>query len=391
MNTELRKNAKNHFEKDFFKLMNNSVFGKTMENVRKHKDVRIVTTDEQRSFLPSEPIYHSTKYISKDLLIIEMKKAEVKMNKPIYLGQAILDISKTLMYGFWYDYIKPKYTDNVRLCYMDTDSFIMYIKTEDFYKDIAPPDDRWFATSNYDQKLNRPLQIGNNKKVICKFKDELRGNIMTDFCALRAKTYSFLIEDYSDDDYKKNNIINKKDKGTKKCIVKREIIFNNYVDSLFNNKVLIKSQHRFKSDHHNVYTEEINKIALSSNDDKRIQTSDKITTYPYGMILDENMSENEMLRKRSELLRIEAQKLRKESRKCREETYQITAISRKLRQESRRRRNETDQIIARSKKQLNDSTMLSELQKHIKLDIVKPDDKLNTKKKPDKSNDQSNI
>ena len=178
---------------------------------------------------------------------------------------------------------------------------------------------------------------------------------------------------------------------TKKCIVKRETIFNNYVDSLFNNKVLIRSQHRFKSDHHNVYTEEINKIALSSNDDKRIQTSDKITTYPYGMILDENMSENEMLRKRSELLRIEAQKLRKESRKCREETYQITAISRKLRQESRRRRNETDQIIDRSKKQLNDSTMLSELQKHIKLDIVKPDDKLNTKKKPDKSNDQSNI
>ena len=109
------------------------------------------------------------------------------------------------------------------------------------------------------------------------------------------------------------------------------------------------------------------------------------------MILDENMSQNEMLRKKSELLRIEAQKLRKESRKCREETYQITAISRKLRQESRRRRNETDQIIARSEKQLNESTMLSESQKHIKLDIVKPDDKLNTKKKPDKSNDQSNI
>ena len=113
-----------------------------------------------------------------------------------------------------------------------------------------------------------------------------------------------------------------------------------------------------------MYTEESNKIALSSNDDKRIQTPDKITAYPYGMKLDDNISENEMLRKRFELLRIEAQKLRQESKKCREETNPITAISRKLREESKRRRNETNQIIARSKKQLNDSTMLSELQKH---------------------------
>ena len=109
MNTELRKEAKNNFEKNLFKLMNNSVFGKTMENVRNHRDIKIVTTDKQRSILASEPNYHSTKYISKDLLIMEMKKVEVKMNKPIYLGQAILDISKTLIYEFWYDYIKPKY------------------------------------------------------------------------------------------------------------------------------------------------------------------------------------------------------------------------------------------------------------------------------------------
>ena len=107
MNTELRMQAKNDFEKDFFKLMNNSVFGKTMENVRNHRDIKLVTTDKRRSILASEPNYHSTKYISKDLLIMEMKKVEVKMNKPIYLGQAILDISKTLMYEFWYDYIKP--------------------------------------------------------------------------------------------------------------------------------------------------------------------------------------------------------------------------------------------------------------------------------------------
>ena len=107
MNNDLRKQAENYFEKDFFKLMNNSVFGKTMENVRNHRDIRIVTTEKQRSMLASEPNYHSTKHISKDLLIMEMKKTEVKMNKPIYLGQAILDLSKTLMYEFWFDCIKP--------------------------------------------------------------------------------------------------------------------------------------------------------------------------------------------------------------------------------------------------------------------------------------------
>ena len=146
MNTDLRKNAKNDFEKDFFKLMNNFVSGKTVENVRNHRDIKLVTTDKRRSILASEPNYHSDKYISKDLLIIEMKKTEVKMNKPIYLGQAILDISNTLIYEFWYDYIKPKSGYKVRLCYMDTDSFVMDIKTDDFYKDINNDVDKWFDT-----------------------------------------------------------------------------------------------------------------------------------------------------------------------------------------------------------------------------------------------------
>ena len=133
MNTELRKEAKNDFGKDFFKLMNNSVFGKTMENVRNHRDIKIVTTNKQINRLASEPNYHATKNISKDLLIMEMKKAEVTMNKPIYLGQAILYISKTLIYEFWYNYIKPEYGAKARLCYMDTDSFAIYIESEDFY------------------------------------------------------------------------------------------------------------------------------------------------------------------------------------------------------------------------------------------------------------------
>ena len=157
MNTELTKLAKDDFEKDLFKLMNNVVFGKTMENIRKHRDIKLVTTNKKRNKLLSEPTYHTINYISKDLSIIEMNKTKVKINKPIYLGLSILDISKILMYKFWYDYMKPKYSDNMKLRYMDTDSFVMNIKTNDFYKDIANDVESKFDTSNY--KCNRPLPI----------------------------------------------------------------------------------------------------------------------------------------------------------------------------------------------------------------------------------------
>ena len=162
MNTELKKAGKNDFEQDFFKLMNNSVFGKTMENIRKHRDIKLVTTDKKRSKLVSEPNYHTINLISEDLSIIEMKKTTVKMNKPTYVGLSILEISKTLMYEFWYDYMKPKYDNNVKLCYMDKDSFIMDIKTNDFYKDIANDVENRFDTSNYE--VNRPLPMGKIKK-----------------------------------------------------------------------------------------------------------------------------------------------------------------------------------------------------------------------------------
>ena len=164
MNTKLRKEAKNEFEKDFFKLMNNSVFGKTMENVRKHRDIKLVTTDKRRNQLVSEPNYHTAKYFSENLTAIEMKKTKVKMNKPIYFGMSILDITKKIKYEFWYDCIKPKYRDKAKLCYMDTDSFIIHIKTKDFYKDIAYDFEKVFDTSNY--KVDRPLPRGMNKKVI---------------------------------------------------------------------------------------------------------------------------------------------------------------------------------------------------------------------------------
>ena len=280
MNTELRKLGKNDFEKDLFKLMNNSVFGKTMENIRKHRDIKLVTTGKKRSKLVSEPNYHNINLISENLSIIEMKKTKVKMNKPIYLGLSILEISKILMYQFWYDYMKPKYNSNVKLCYMDTDSFIMNIKTNGFYKDIASDVENRFDTSNYEANTSetsalarRPLPTGKNKKVIGLMKDELGGKIFTEFVTLRPKTYSFLTDDGKED---------KKAKGTKKCVIKKMIKFNDYKKCLLNGEIILKSQQKFISNKHDVYTEDVNKIALSNDDDKRTVLPDKISSYPYG-------------------------------------------------------------------------------------------------------------
>ena len=277
MNTELRKLAKNDFEKDLFKLMNNSVFGKTMENIRKHRDIKLVTTDKKRSKLVSEPNYHTINLISEDLSIIEMKITKVKMNKPIYLGLSILEISKILMYEFWYDYMKAKYNNNVKLCYMDTDSFVMHIKTNDFYKDITSDVENRVDTSNYEVNTSalarRPLPTGKNKKVIGLMKDELGGKIITEFVTLRPKTYSFLTDDGKED---------KKAKGTKKCVIEKMIKFNDYKKCMLNGEIILKSQQRFISNKHDVYTEDVNKIALSNDDDKRIVLPDKISSYPYG-------------------------------------------------------------------------------------------------------------
>ena len=230
-----------------------------MENVRKHRYIKLVTTDKGRNQLVSQPNYHTIKWFSENLLAIEMKKTKIKMNKPVYLGLSILEISKTLMYEFWYDYIKPKYSYNVKLCYMDIDSFIMHIKTEDFYRDIANDVEKRFDTSNYE--CDRPLPKAKNEKVIGLMKDKLGGKIMTEFVALRPKTYSYLTDDCKED---------KKAKRKKKCVIKRRLKFNDYEYCFL------------KSERHDIYTEEVNKIALSNNDDKRLQTFDRITSYPYG-------------------------------------------------------------------------------------------------------------
>ena len=222
-------------------------------------DITLVTTDEKRSKLVSEPNYYTINLISEDLSIIEMKRTKIKMNKPIYLGLSILEISKILMYEFCYDYMKPKYGNYVKLCYMDTDSFLINIKTNDFLEDIANDVENRFDTSNY--QVNRPLPMGKNKRVIGLMKDELGGKIITEFVTLRPKTYSYLTDDGKED---------KKAKGTKKCVIKKMIKFNDYEKCLLNDEVILKSQQRLVSKKHDVYTENMNEIALSNNDDKGI-------------------------------------------------------------------------------------------------------------------------
>ena len=155
---------------------------------------------------------------------------------------------------------------------MDTESFVIHIKTEDFYEDIADDIEKWFDTSNYSKDDNRPLPISWNKKVIDLFKNEWGGKIMKEFVGVRVKPWAYLMDDDTE---------HKKTKGTKKSVIKRGLMFKNYLDSLLNNKIILKSQQRLKSDCRNVYTEQINKIALSSNDDKSLQTFNIITSYPY--------------------------------------------------------------------------------------------------------------
>ena len=172
-----------------------------MKNVRKHRDIKLVTINKRRNQLVLESNYHTTKWFSADLLATEIKKIKAKMNKPVYLGLSILEISKTLMHEFWYDYIKPKYQNNAKLY---TDSFAIHIKTEDFCKEIADCVKKRYDTANYE--VDRPLPKRVNKKVGL-MKDELGGKIITEFTALRPKTYSYL----PDDDKKEA-------KGTKKSI-----------------------------------------------------------------------------------------------------------------------------------------------------------------------------
>ena len=175
-----------------------------MENVRKHRNIKLVKTKRRKNYLVAEPNYQTTKFFTENLLAIQMRKTQILINKPVYSGLSILDLSKIVMYEFWYDYVKPKYGENVQVCYIDTNSFIVHVKIDDIYKDTAEDVETRFDTSNFE--IDRPLPKGKNKKVIGLMKDELGGQIMKEFVGLRAKTYSYL---------KDNNGEDKKTKSTK--------------------------------------------------------------------------------------------------------------------------------------------------------------------------------
>ena len=273
LNTNLRANATNDFEKDFFKLMNNSVFGKTMENIRNRVDIRLVTRVSQAKKLTCKPNYQHHTIFSKKLAAVHMKKVSLKFNKPVYLGMSILDLSKTLMYDFHYNYIKPKYGENAKLLFTDTDSLAYEIQTEDFYRDISSDVKSKFDTSNYPKDHPSGILTGVNKKVIGMFKDEASGKQIAEFVGLRAKLYSYRVEESYEE---------KKCKGVKKAVIKKTITFNDYKDCLFDNKPAMRKMNVIRSHLHTMYTETVNKIALSPFDDKRLIQKDKIHTFAYG-------------------------------------------------------------------------------------------------------------
>ena len=262
LNTNLRTKATSEFEKNFYKLMNNAVFGKTMENIRNHKNFKLVTTERKYSKYVSKPNFKSAIRFTEDLVGLDMGKTELVMSKPIYVGQAILDLSKIIMYEFHYDYAKTKW-NNIKLLYQDTDSLIYNIKTEDFYKDISEDIASRFDTSNY-INVDRPLQIGINKKVIGLMKDEMGGNIIKEFVTLNPKVYAYK--------YIKDDVINidKKCKGVKRSVVLNNISFNDYIHTLNTNENKIVKQNLIRSNNHNIKTIVEKKRAFSTKNDKRI-------------------------------------------------------------------------------------------------------------------------
>ena len=258
-NTRLRTEAKNDFEKHFYKLMNNAVFGKTMEDIRKHRDIKLVNNEEAYLKAVMKPNFKSGTLFGPNLMGCEMGKVKVVMNKPVYLGQAILDLSKIVMHEFHYDYMKHKYAeDKLTLCYMDTNLLIYDIETDDFYKDIADDTEDRFDTSGYNN--NRPLPVEKNKKIIGLMKDELGGSIMKEFVTLIPKMYADKV----------GSSESKKCKGIKTCVVKKTISFEDYKTCLFSGEASYGSQLMFRSSKHEVRTLEVNKLALSRDDDKRI-------------------------------------------------------------------------------------------------------------------------
>lgn len=270
LNTQLRQTATNDFTKNFYKLMNNSIFGKTMENIRKRVNIKLTNNGENAEKWIARSNFQDRTIFDENLVALHMRKTTLKFNKPITVGMVVLDLSKTLMYEFHYGHMKEKYKDSLKLLYTDTDSFIYDIETEDVYKDMLDDIDL-FDTSDYpqDNTYNIPLI---NKKVIGKMKDETKGKAMSEFIGLRSKMYT----------YKVGGETTKKLKGVKRVAIETKIDFEDYQKCLFQNNELLVKMNCIRSKKHNLYSIAINKLALSPYDQKRHVFEDKISTVAFG-------------------------------------------------------------------------------------------------------------
>ena len=269
-NTQKRTNAKNAFEKDFFKLMNNSVFGKTMENIRKRVDVRLVTDEKKLLKMAAKPTYVSSKIFNENLVAVHKIKETLTLNRPAYVGMCILDLSKTLMYDFHYNYIKQKYGSKAKLLFTDTDSLTYEIEARDVYSDFWNDKDK-FDNSDYPE--SSPYFDKTNKKVIGKFKDEAAGIPITEFVGLRSKMYSYV---------KDNQTGGKTAKGIKRNIIRKDITHENYKQTLLENKQMCHTMKTIRSQNHELKSYEINKVSLSCFDDKRYIHDNGVTSHAYG-------------------------------------------------------------------------------------------------------------
>ena len=271
-NTKLRTAAKNDFEKELFKLASNAVYGKTMENVRNRINMKLVNDRKKKANLVKKINFkHATKFGEK-IAAVHMRKTKVILDKPIFVGAGILDLSKIHMFKFFYDYVKEKW-EKVQVLYSDTDSLILEIETDDFFADTGEDVEKWFDTSKYPKDhFAENFPVGKNKKVLGMFKDEADGKIIRGFVGLRAKCYSVLMEE-------KQQI--KKAKGTKKNTVKR-ITHEDYVRVLGGEKFPLMKNVSFRSHLHEIFTEQMWKVALSAEDDKRIVGEDGINTLAIG-------------------------------------------------------------------------------------------------------------
>ena len=250
--------------------MNNSVFGKTMENIRKRVDVRLVTDENKLLKLANKPTYVSSKIFNENLVAVHKIKETLTLNRPAYVGMCILDLSKTLMYDFHYNYIKDKYGDKAKLLFTDTDSLTYEIEINDVYQDFWNDKDK-FDNSDYPQ--NSPFHYKENEKVIGKFKDEAGGIPITEFVGLRSKLYSYIKDD---------NKGGKTAKGIKKNVIKEDITHDDYKDTLFNNKEMYHKMKTIRSNNHELGSYEINKISLSCFDDKKYIHNNGKSSYAYG-------------------------------------------------------------------------------------------------------------